>query len=195
MNQLSPNNDEIDLRELWQTLVRRKITIIVTALLMTVGAAVYVMTTTPVYSGNVLVEVGEVVNGDQPRTIFNLDNVNNLKEVTVASTGTNIAIPNGTTNILQISMESTDKAEIKSKLDAAVQFVLARHQEKVNLYQNGDAKVRMTQVVGEVQIGNDPIKPKKGLIIIVGFVSGLMLGILIAFFREFMANSRTDKML
>lgn len=187
--------DEIDLRQLWMTLVNRKVVIFSITIVVTIIAIIFAWTTVPLYSGSVLLEVGEVVNNNQvvnnqATTIYSLDNINNLKEITTQATGTNANIPSGTSNILKLSIESSNPSEIKVKLENAAQFIIARHQEKAKLYQNDNSKIRMTQVIGDIQIGSNPIKPKKQLIISVGFISGLIFGIFLAFFLEFIGARR-----
>ena len=189
-------NDEIDLSELWATLVKRKMTIIVVTVITTIFAALYAYTATPIYHGEALIEIGEVINdnqiinNNQPTTLFNLDNINNLKEIVTKTTGVTTEVPKETTNILKISMDSADKKEIRSKLDATVAFIMTRHSEKAKLYEMSTSKIRMTQMIGDISIGDQPIKPKKQLIIAVAFISGLMLGIFLAFFIELISNGR-----
>ena len=183
-------NDGIDLRELWATLVKRKLTIIAVSTITTIAAAFYSWNIAQVYSGEVLIEVGEVVNNNQPTTIFNLDNINNLKEVTIKKTGLNADIPSGTSNILRISSENSDLSAIKPQLQKAVDFIIERHEQKAKLYGMPDSKIRTTQVVGEISVSEQPIKPKKQLIVAVGFIGGLILGIFLAFFMEFISNGR-----
>lgn len=186
------HGDEINFRELWQTLVKRKFLIAFTTLLFTMAATIYAWTTKPTYTGKILIEVGEVINNNnqvinnnQPTTIFNLDNINNLQAITMQETGLTVEAPNQTTNILKISMESTNFSEIKPKLEQAVDFILTRHQEKAKLYQNNNAKIRMTQMIGTVHVDTLPIKPKKQLIITTAIIGGLIFGIFLALFLEF----------
>lgn len=189
--------DEINLSELWKTLVKRKRTITITTLLITIATAIYVLTATPIYRGNVLIEVGEVMNDfqysntTQSPTVVALDNINNLKEIimaTIQNGKMNIIVPDGTTNLLKISIEGQNNAEIKLALDTVVEFILNRHQEKSKFYQNDGMKIRMTHIVGEIQIGNDPISPKKGLLIAVALITGLVLGVFLAFFKELITS-------
>lgn len=53
-------------------------------------------------------------------------------------------------------------------------------------------KIRPTQIVGDVVILEKPIKPKKGLIIVVSFITALMLSIFFIFFLEFIQAERKD---
>jgi uncharacterized protein involved in exopolysaccharide biosynthesis len=43
---------------------------------------------------------------------------------------------------------------------------------------------------GFIIVAPDPIKPKKALIIVVAFISGLILGIFTVFFVKFISNGR-----
>lgn len=196
MNNLSIQEDEVDLREILKTFIKRKMTIFIVTFVTTISAMIYTWFIPPIYSGNVLIEIGEVVNinqvtKDEKQTYFYyLDNMNNLKEITSQFTGLNVTIPSSTSNLLYISMESNNISKIKYTLGKAVQFIINRHQKKIKLYQNNNSKIRMTQVIGKINISNEPIKPKKQLIINIGFVSGVMLGIFLAFFLEFIGARR-----
>ena len=46
------------------------------------------------------------------------------------------------------------------------------------------------QLVGEIMTSDKPAKPKKALIVTIGFVSGLLLSLLIVFFLDFLYESR-----
>jgi capsular polysaccharide biosynthesis protein len=50
-----------------------------------------------------------------------------------------------------------------------------------------------TQIVGNIITNDYPIKPKKKLIVIVAFVTGLILSIFLVFFLEFIKNKEDDK--
>jgi chain length determinant protein (polysaccharide antigen chain regulator) len=49
--------------------------------------------------------------------------------------------------------------------------------------------VKMFRIDGGVELPDNPIKPKKGLIIVLGLISGLMLGLVIAFARLYVSHS------
>lgn len=49
-----------------------------------------------------------------------------------------------------------------------------------------------TQIVGEIITNDYPTKPKKKLIIVVSFVTGLILSIFLAFFLEFISNRKEE---
>ncbi len=51
----------------------------------------------------------------------------------------------------------------------------------------------MTKVLGKIYTQDKPVKPKKKLIIAIALISGLMLGIFLAFFLEFIAKKPEEK--
>lgn len=199
-------NDEIDLRTLWATLVKRKLAILAITVTATLLTGMYAWTLTPVYSGKVLIEVGSfVLNNnpvnDKPTIIQSLDNIGDLKEIIIQVIEVNatkkekmtLNTPQGSSNLIEISFESPDKQQIAKKLDEASTFILNRHHEKANLYTNEDSKIRVTQIIGKINVGNGPIKPNKQSIILSGLLGGLVLGIFMAFFLELIQRMRTPK--
>lgn len=198
MNNSAILDNEIDLRELWVALIKCKMTIFIAITIGTISSIMYAWTMTPLYDGSVLIEVGEVVNNNQPinsnqsTTIIPIDNINNLKEIITKVAGVSATVPAATSNILKLSIESSNPSEIKQKLENATHYIINRHEEKAKLYQNNNSKIRMTQVIGKIQIANDPIKPKKGLIVAIGFISSLFFGIFLAFFIEFITSRRQE---
>jgi len=51
-------------------------------------------------------------------------------------------------------------------------------------------KIRNAEIIGKIERSDKPIKPKKKLIVVVAFITGLMLSIFLAFFLEFMAGMK-----
>jgi LPS O-antigen subunit length determinant protein (WzzB/FepE family) len=177
----SQNDDEIDLRELWQKLVEGKWLIATIAMLSTVAAVVYTQFSTPIYEGKVSIEVGEVIaNNMQNAIVANnmprfLDNPADLSKILQDKLGISALLTKGTAKIIDISYQSPDKADIQTKLQSSLDFVQARHVEKAKLYQ--DVKISPTQQIAPISISEKPIKPKTNLIIAVAAVLGLMLGV------------------
>ncbi len=73
--------DEIDLRELWKIIVKGKITIVVLTTVITITAIIYALfkNPTPIYSGTVMIKIGEVKSNNPNQTYF--DNTFNLKNI------------------------------------------------------------------------------------------------------------------
>ncbi len=77
--------------------------------------------------------------------------------------------------------------DIKNKLENLKDKI---ELEKLKLTNN---IARNSQIVGELQINDNPVKPKKALIIVVAFVTGFILSIFIVFFMQFIDNLKRDE--
>ena len=191
-------NDVIDLRELWQVLIKRKIMIVLLTLLITIGAIIYAVTAKPVYSGSAMLEVGQIVNEQFSDGKYSslkreyIDNLDTLKILVSKTSGVSTSIPKKT-KLLTISINSNDKTHIKKKLEEAISYVLDRHKELAKLYSGQNAKIKMTQLVGDITVGDTAIKPKRKLIVIVAFITGLMLSVFLAFFLEFIGGMKKEE--
>lgn len=190
---------EINFLELWIIVTKQKLLILLIIFFATLTGVIIAWTAPTLYTGNALIEIGEVINSNynvdklpQSTLIINLDDVNNLKEITIQGTGVNATIPTGTNKILNLTIENENPSIIKLNLEDAVHFILSRHQEKANLYSNTDSKVHMTQMIGKIHISPDPIKPNKKLIVLVSFFCGVIIAFLLAFFINFFAIKKNQ---
>jgi LPS O-antigen subunit length determinant protein (WzzB/FepE family) len=50
-----------------------------------------------------------------------------------------------------------------------------------------------TKVIGGIKTHDHPIKPKKKLVLIVSLITGLMLGVFLALFREFLNKAPEER--
>lgn len=85
--------------------------------------------------------------------------------------------------IENITVRSSDDPFIRKLRDLEVKF---------NFYKNIESNVldvKMFRIDGAVELPDTPIKPKKGLIVALGLMSGLMLGVVIAFGRLYISRS------
>jgi uncharacterized protein involved in exopolysaccharide biosynthesis len=89
---------------------------------------------------------------------------------------------------------ATTLPSLKRQLDELKNISLAKLQEEYNL-----TKLSMqphnyhnTQVIGNIITQENPVKPKKKLIVIVAFITGLMLSVFLAFFLEFMQGLKRE---
>lgn len=177
------NDDEIDLRELWQKLVSGKWVIAIITMLTTLVAVVYTQLATPIYEGKVSIEVGEVIANNMQNVMASnamnmprfLDSPADLAKVVQDKLGISAVLAKGTSKIVDLSLQSPDKIAIQSQLQTAIDFVMQRHEAKAKLYQ--DVTVNPTQQIAPIAISEKPIKPKTNLIIAVALVLGLMLGV------------------
>lgn len=185
--------DEIDLREVGMSLIKRKKTILFTAIIATLLTTIYTWTLAPTYSGTVFIEIGEIIfNGDplnDKETIIQpLDNVNNIEvfisENQKLTDGVKVNVPKGSTNLLQLTYENSDPKAIQEHLEKTADLVLERHAERSLFYQKANTIIRPTQIISSFNISSDQTKTKKQLIITSALIIGLIIGILLAFFLE-----------
>lgn len=189
-------DDDIDLREVWQRLVEGKWLITIITAFSTFSAVLFTQVATPIYEGKVSVEVGEVIgmsmqnrmeNNSMPRF---LDNPADLARVIQDKLGVSASLAKGTTKIVDISYQSSDKNDIRAKLQSALDFVQMRSSEKAKLYQN--VVVSETQQIAPIAVNERPVKPKTTLIIAVALVIGLMLSVFVVLVRSAVNGRRVQ---
>lgn len=89
--------------------------------------------------------------------------------------------------IIQISQNQTQVQSLQARISAL-------EEKKYNIALSiSPLKIKQTQIVGEVEVLNKPIKPKKALIVIVSFISSLLLAIFLAFFLEFLRTLKEER--
>ena len=185
-NQKIIQEDEIDLRELFLTIWRKKVFIVLLTFIVTVSSILYInfKPYEPLYQGKLLVEIGEVFNKNNDSQLIDYPG-NLVKIIEENLSGLISSIPRNTNNLIELSVSSKNKSDIKDTLTSAYDFIVNRHNEKTKLYE----KFTHTKKVGDINIGNEPInKPKKKLIIAVSFVTGFILSIFLVFFMEFIRS-------
>jgi capsular polysaccharide biosynthesis protein len=182
--------DEIDLRELFQTIWNSKKFIVIFTFVITLLAVIYVFlkNPTPIYQGKVFVEIGQIQSQNFGQSL--LDTPGNLATILELEFDVNTSIPKGTNNLLEISSNNIDKETIKNNLGKSVEFILNRHKENAKFYEN----VIMTKQIGDTSINNTPINtPKKKLIVIVAFITGFILSIFLVFFMQFISGMKKEE--
>ena len=271
--------DKIDLRELWQVLAKRKKTIIITTLIMTVSALAYVLLVKPVYEVKSVLELAQINK-------INIHNTHEIKQkfefiFEVGLKGkkidlpiiTSISIPKKTESMLVVTAQGYDNESASNKLEEMISAVkalqntestnyvnlqkkritllqndiniteqsilniiskisiyesrlfdiekkdaalagiyaieLGKMQAEVNtlrknksalsteknelLFTISSTNITRTKIVGKIEILEKPVKPKKGLIVVVAFITGLMLSIFLTFFLEFIQSARKEE--
>jgi uncharacterized protein involved in exopolysaccharide biosynthesis len=77
--------------------------------------------------------------------------------------------------------------DIKNKLENLKDKI---ELEKLKLTNN---IAKNSEIVGHIQIEDEPIKPKKALMVVVTFVTGLILSIFLVFFMQFINNTKKER--
>ena len=139
--------DEIDLRELFLTLWKKKVFIVLLTFIVTVSSILYVnfKPYEPVYQGKLLVEIGEVFNKNNDSKLIDYPG-NLVKIIEENLSGLISSIPRNTNNLIELSVSSKNKSDIKDTLTSAYDFIVNRHNEKTKLYE----KFTHTKKVGDI---------------------------------------------
>ena len=53
-------------------------------------------------------------------------------------------------------------------------------------------KIKNTTIIGEIEVTNNPVKPKKALIVMVAFITGLMFSLFLVFFLSFIQGFKEE---
>ncbi|WP_201523479.1 Wzz/FepE/Etk N-terminal domain-containing protein [Aliarcobacter butzleri] len=189
-NQRYLQEDEIDLKELFKTLWKYKIFILVFTSMITFIALIYVLLKNPIpiYQGKMYLEIGQIQNKNFAP--ISIEKVSDLAYILNLEFKVNSNIPKNTFNLMEITFDNIDKNIINETLTKIKDFVLEKHKEQTNFYES----VIMTKQIGDIIISNEPInKPKKTLIIIVAFVTAFILSIFLVFFIEFVRSLKKEE--
>ncbi len=180
--------DEIDLRELFRTLLRYKRFIILFTFAVTLFAGVYgyMKYKTPRYSVHAIVEIGRAIDQGLEKPTY-IDNPNSIKPIVENLFAVSVKIPKRAPNIIELSATSTDKEAMKRTISNAVEYIIQRDERKAKLFE----RYEKTRQVGEVTVAQLPSKTK--LIVAVAFVTGLMLSVFLVFFIEFIKGLKEDE--
>ena len=138
--------DEIDLRELFKTILDKKVFIVIFTLVITILAAIYAYNKTPIYEAKALVEIGEYkqnnpISGtgitktsiddaailEKKLTTLYVDMLKNIDDRT--SEITSIALAKGLKNFLEIKSEATSNEEAKNEILKVLTFVQGEHEK------------------------------------------------------------------
>lgn len=189
-NQRYLQDDEIDLKELFKTLWKYKIFILVFTSMITFIALIYVLLKNPIpiYQGKMYLEIGQIQNKNFAP--ISIEKVSDLAYILNLEFKVNSNIPKNTFNLMEITFDNIDKNIINETLTKIKDFVLEKHKEQTNFYES----VIMTKQIGDIMISNEPInKPKKSLIVTIAFVTGFILSIFLVFFIEFVRSLKKEE--
>lgn len=184
-NQKYLQEDEIDLKELFKTIWKYKIFILVFTSMITFIALIYVLLKNPIpiYQGKMYLKIGQIQNKNFVPVA--IEKVTDLAFILNFEFKVNSNIPKNTSNLMEITFDNVDKNIINETLTRVKGFVIEKHKKQTSFYES----VIMTEQIGDIIISNEPInKPKKTLIIIVAFVTAFILSIFLVFFIEFVRS-------
>ena len=189
-NQKYLQEDEIDLKELFKTLWKYKIFILVFTSMITLIALIYVLLKNPgpIYQGKMYLEVGQIQNKNFAP--ISIEKVSDLAYILNLEFKVNSNIPKNTFSLMEITFDNVDKNIINETLTRVKGFVLEKHKEQTSFYES----VIMTKQIGDIIISNEPInQPKKSFIIIVAFVTAFVLSVFLVFLIQIFYNIRKEE--
>jgi len=160
--------DEIDLRELFGTLWKKRVFIVLFTCSVTVLAIVYALLKTPIYEARALVEIGSYKTTGSSNAIL-LDNVSQLqtrlqtlfidmlkdqknKPASIAK----VSAPKGSQNFLEISAKGLSSEEAATEIGGLLKHVQADHQEVLN-----DVKEKIEREIHLIDQKIDMIRTKQ----------------------------------
>ena len=88
---------------------------------------------------------------------------------------------------IQISQNQTQTQALQSRISALKSKVFNL---KLDI---SPLRISKTHIVGQVEVVDKPVKPKKALTVIVAFITGLMLSIFLIFLLEFFSGTKEEE--
>ena len=125
----------------------------------------------------------------------------NVKQILSVNQNNIKVIESYQNKLLQISKEDAALAGIYSIEISRKQTEINDFDEKIFALKNkindielslSPSNIKSTQTIGKALILDQPVKPKKKLIVIVAFITGLMLSVFLAFFLEFIGGMKKE---
>ena len=137
--------DEIDLREVWQTIVKRKIFIGAVTLGITVGATIYAFSKEPIYEVKTVFEIGSYSNSNSNSNSVLIESplslVKRLEIMHIANRDVQektflekVELLKGTLNLVEIAVRGPSNEEGIAQTNKIVDEVYKRHQEFLESY-------------------------------------------------------------
>lgn len=181
--------DDINLRELWIVVVKRKLlilAIVFTTSIGSIGYVVFLKPVVPIYQASVLIEVGNYFTENWP---IRLEDPVDLQNIISRALEVDASVPMGSSTLLLLSSSNTSEVKAKEVLQSGIDYIMQRHKEMALDYE----RVRMSQVIGGIEVVDIAKQPKKKLIVVVAFITGLILSVFLAFFLEFIQTCRKER--
>ena len=135
--------DEINLRELWQVIWNKKLFIVMFTTMITIGSIIWAMTRTPIYEAKTLLKIGsykpynnnniQLDNASQLERELNvlfIDMFENAKDK--KSTIKSINIPKGSMKFIEIKAQSISNKLAKEEIEKVIIYIQKEHLKVLN---------------------------------------------------------------
>ncbi len=165
----SNNQDEIDLKDVWKIVIKRKYYIVLITLGVTFLAIFYAYTKKPTYEAKALFEVGYYSSGygsantllENPSILvkrIEVEHINNRSEKEEA-TLEQVFIPKGSNNFIELVTHASSNDEAVQKIIMIEQEIKERHQVLLDSYLSF-----MRQKMENIQTQRDELVVEKNLL-------------------------------
>ena len=105
----------------------------------------------------------------------------------------NVSIKDLETQKENIKKENIKNLEIKRDIEIPNKIRVLDENIKLEALKISQNNINNFSLIGEIITNEHPIKPKKKLIVVVAFITGLILSIFIVFFMQFISNMKEEK--
>ena len=140
-------------------------------------------------------QIEVIQNETIPDLKYKLENITNVQIKNLEYKKANIInvdIKDLENKKLNVSNEKIRKLE--DTINIELQTKISQLNEEIDTlnFKKSEQNLSNTKLVGEYIINDFPVKPKKSLIVMIGFITGFILSIFLAFLLNFISKSRTD---
>jgi uncharacterized protein involved in exopolysaccharide biosynthesis len=146
--QIVYSEDEIDLREIFATIVKYKTMLFSSTAFITICAVIFAFSKTPVYQVSATIEIGNIATEQEDKGVFKsalLEEgsmaLNRFRSIYINSSDSKgypkiaaIELVRGANNLIKITSESTDNTSANEKINECVTNIINDHEKKFNLY-------------------------------------------------------------
>ncbi|MBP1680096.1 MAG: lipopolysaccharide biosynthesis protein [Proteobacteria bacterium] len=137
MNQNVPEN-EIDLKELWQTLVNYKKLIVVVTFCITLLTTIYAFVKTPSFEAKAVIEIGSYGSTllEDPLTLVKRVEIKYIANSDMNTTNElqKVAVIKGTKNLVDISVIALSPTQAEHYIVQIIEDIKQRHYELIQVY-------------------------------------------------------------
>ncbi len=159
--------DEIDLRELWKTLMKRKGFIVVFTAIVTIGAIIWALTRTPIYEAKAVIKIGEYkVSSSSSSSSSSLDSASSLvAELKVLyidllknqkdriTTIENISVLKGQKDFIEMSAQSIDNNLASQEIKNVLKYIQDKH-NKILIDVKNERELQIKNLNKKIDIAN-----------------------------------------
>ena len=140
-------------------------------------------------------QIEVIQNETIPDLKYKLENITNVQIKNLEYKKANIInvdIKDLENKKLNVSNEKIRKLE--DTINIELQTKISQLNEEIDTlnFKKSEQNLSNTKLVGEYIINDFPVKPKKSLIVMIGFITGFILSIFLAFLLNFISKSKID---